>query len=80
MLWKSCDERAEFLAQHVINTGATVRSTATSFGISKSTVHKDLSYKLKHFNPGLYAFVKGRRRAPSKQRVKEDMHNANEFP
>ena len=51
-------DRAEILAEYVIETGATVRTCAQHFGISKSTVHKDLSYKLKHFNPGLYAFVK----------------------
>lgn len=51
-------ERCEILAEYVINTGATVRSTAHYYGISKSTVHKDLSYKLRYINPRLYDEVK----------------------
>ena len=51
-------ERAELLAEYVIETGATVRRSASHFGISKSTVHKDLTYKLKMINPRLYASVK----------------------
>ena len=52
-------ERCEILAEYVIETGATVRCAAQHFGISKSTVHKDLSYKLKYVNPILYGEVKG---------------------
>ena len=52
-------ERCEVLAEYVIETGATVRCTAQQFGISKSTVHKDLSQKLKYVNPALYSEVKG---------------------
>ena len=51
-------ERCEVLAEYVIDTGATVRATALHYGISKSTVHKDLSYKLKFINPRLYADAK----------------------
>lgn len=51
-------ERAELLAEYVINTGATVRVAANHFGISKSTVHKDLTCKLKYLNPGLFREVK----------------------
>ena len=51
-------DRCEALAEYVIDTGATVRATASHFGISKSTVHKDLSYKLKYHNPGMYRVVK----------------------
>ena len=51
-------ERAEVLAEYVIDTGATVRRAAVHFGISKSTVHKDLTYKLKMLNPSLYSSVK----------------------
>lgn len=46
-------ERAELLGEYVIDTGATVRCAAVRFGISKSTVHKDLTYKLKKINPVL---------------------------
>ncbi len=51
-------ERAELLAEYVIETGATVRGAATHFGVSKSTVHKDLTHKLKYINPSLYRSVK----------------------
>ena len=42
----------------MIDTGATVRQAAMHFGISKSTVHKDLSIKLKYINRSLYNEVK----------------------
>lgn len=51
-------ERCEVIAEYVIETGATVRVAAQNYGISKSTVHKDLSYKLRYINPGLYNRVK----------------------
>jgi len=51
-------ERSELLAEYVIDTGATVRATAAHFGVSKSTVHKDLTYKLRYLNPSLYSAVK----------------------
>ena len=51
-------ERAEVLAEYVIETGATVRACAQKFGISKSTVHKDLSLKLRFINKNLYLAVK----------------------
>ena len=51
-------ERCEVLGEYVIETKSTVRSTAQHFGISKSTVHKDLTHKLKNTNPGLYNEVK----------------------
>jgi len=51
-------ERAEMLAEYVIETGATVRACAAHFGISKSTVHKDLALKLRYINSSLYSEVK----------------------
>lgn len=51
-------ERAELIAEYVIDTGDTVRGAAHYFGISKSTVHKDLTHKLKYLNPSLYISVK----------------------
>jgi len=50
-------ERCEVIAEYVIDTGATVRTAAVRFGISKSTVHKDLAYKLKRVNKKLYDSV-----------------------
>ena len=51
-------DRAEILADYVIETGATVRATAHRFGISKSTVHKELTGKLRYIHPSLYRSVK----------------------
>ncbi len=51
-------ERCEVLAEYVIENNSTVRACASRFGISKSTVHKDLSSKLKAVNKNLYSDVK----------------------
>ena len=45
------EERAITLAQYIIETKDTVRSTAKKFGVSKSTVHKDVSDRLLKINP-----------------------------
>ena len=52
------EERACHLAVYMIETGATVRSAASHFGLSKSTVHKDLSQRLKQYNYALYLQVR----------------------
>ena len=52
------EERAVKLAQYIIETRATVRTAAAKFGISKSTVHKDLSERLPAFNRPLYLQAK----------------------
>lgn len=52
------ERRACELAAYVIETGATVRATARKFGISKSTVHKDLTQRLRKTQPGLYEQVR----------------------
>ena len=52
-------ERCEVIAEYVIETSDTVRGAAKHFGISKSTVHKDLAYKLKKINKNLYNRVNG---------------------
>lgn len=51
-------QRAVMLGQYIIENRATVRSAAKKFGISKSTVHKDVSERLKKENPLLYKEVK----------------------
>ena len=51
-------ERACELAVYMIEPGATVRAAARHFGISKSTVHKDLSQRLPQYNKLLYAQVR----------------------
>ena len=49
----SIDERAIELAHYIIDSKDTVRGAAKKFGISKSTVHKDVSERLKKVNPSL---------------------------
>ena len=49
----SIEERAISLAHYIIDSKDTVRGAAKKFGISKSTVHKDVSERLKKINPGL---------------------------
>ena len=51
------EERAVAIANYIIDHNATVRQTAKKFGISKSTVHKDVTDRLEHINPGLAADV-----------------------
>ena len=47
------EERAVEIGDYIIKTKATVRQTAKKFGISKSTVHKDVTERLSQTNPGL---------------------------
>lgn len=47
------EERAVELGEYIIESKATVRSAAKKFGISKSTVHKDITERLSRINPGL---------------------------
>ena len=49
------EERAIEIANFIIEEKATVRQTAKKFGISKSTVHKDVTDRLEHINPSLAA-------------------------
>ena len=52
------EERACDLAAYIIENKATVRAAAIRFGISKSTVHKDLTDRLPKVNPSLYKQVR----------------------
>lgn len=52
------EQRACELAEYIIENKATVRAAAKQFGISKSTVHKDLTERLKTINPALYSEVR----------------------
>lgn len=52
------ETRARELARFVLETGATVRTAARYYGVSKSTVHKDLTERLEKINPALYAQVR----------------------
>lgn len=53
----SYDERCEKLARYIIENNTTVRETAKIFGISKSTVHKDITEKLSKVNKALFLEV-----------------------
>ncbi len=55
---ESLEERACDLAVYIIENRTTVRAAAKKFGVSKSTVHKDLTERLPHVNPGLYGQVR----------------------
>ena len=52
------EKRACDLAVYIIENHATIRAAARQFGISKSTVHKDLTQRLSQCNRGLYLQVK----------------------
>ena len=52
-------QRAVTLGRYILENRSTVRAAARQFGISKSTVHKDVSERLKKEDPDLYSQVKG---------------------
>lgn len=51
-------ERCVRIGQYIMRTGDTVRGAAREFGMSKSSVHKDVHDRLRHVHPGLYEDVK----------------------
>ena len=52
------ENRVYEIANYIVETGSTVRSTAKTFAVSKSTVHKDVSERLMELDMGLYKKVK----------------------
>ena len=52
------EERARDLAAHIIENKATVRAAAARFGVSKSTVHKDMSERLEQIDRALWLRVR----------------------
>jgi putative DeoR family transcriptional regulator (stage III sporulation protein D) len=52
------EERAIEIGTYIIESNATVRQTAKKFGVSKSTVHKDVSERLNYINPVLAGEVR----------------------
>lgn len=52
------EERVCDLAAYIVDNQTTVRAAASHFGVSKSTVHKDLTERLKYINPSLYRQVR----------------------
>lgn len=59
MLRNNIEERVINTAHYIVENGATVRCAAKKFGISKSTVHKDMTERLRQLNPALYKDVAG---------------------
>lgn len=57
-MWQYIEERIESHARYVLETGCTVRACAKRFGTSKSTVHKDLTERLKKHDYALYLEVR----------------------
>ncbi|MBR3878912.1 MAG: sporulation transcriptional regulator SpoIIID [Clostridia bacterium] len=58
MYLASGKERCVVLGLYIVENNTTVRATASRFGISKSTVHKDITQSLKKINKSLYLDVK----------------------
>jgi putative DeoR family transcriptional regulator (stage III sporulation protein D) len=54
ILWEYIEERVIKCAEYIVETGCTVRACSARFGISKSTVHKDVSERLKYIDAQLY--------------------------
>ena len=55
---QSVDDRAAMLGEYIVQNKATVRRAAKQFGVSKSTVHKDVAERLRHVDMGLYKEVR----------------------
>lgn len=51
------ERRAVLLGEYIVQNGATVRAAAAAFGYSKSTVHKDVTRRLRRISPSLFAQV-----------------------
>ena len=69
MYLSSGKERCVVLGLYIVENNTTVRATASRFGISKSTVHKDVTQNLKNINKSLYLDVKS-----VLERNKEERH------
>lgn len=52
------EDRAIALAHYIVEKGATVRAAAKEFGISKSTVHKDVTARVERLDPALFREVR----------------------
>ena len=57
-MWNYIEERVLKCAEYIVETGCTVRACSAHFSISKSTVHKDVSERLKFINADLYERVR----------------------
>ena len=57
-MWEYIEERVIRCAEYIVETGCTVRACSAHFSISKSTVHKDVSERLRFLNADLYERVR----------------------
>ena len=57
-MWEYIQERVIKCAEYIVETGCTVRACSAHFGISKSTVHKDVTERLKYVDAYLYEDVR----------------------
>jgi len=57
-LWDYIEQRVIKCAEYIVETGCTVRACSAHFSISKSTVHKDVSERLKLIDEALYEEVR----------------------
>ena len=57
-MYSDIEERACDVARYIVENRSTVRAAAKEFGISKSTVHKDVTQRLEKVNPALFAEVR----------------------
>ena len=57
-MWNYIEERVLKCAEYIVETGCTVRACSAHFSISKSTVHKDVSERLKYVDNDLYERVR----------------------
>ena len=57
-MYSDIEERACDVARYIVENRSTVRAAAKEFGISKSTVHKDITQRLEKVNPTLFAEVR----------------------
>ncbi len=58
MMYIAADKaRCVVLGTYIVENRATVRATAARYGVSKSTVHKDVTEQLRHVDPALFAAV-----------------------
>ena len=57
-MWNYIEERVIKCAEYIVETGCTVRACSAHFSISKSTVHKDVSERLRYINADLFEQVR----------------------
>lgn len=57
-MYNDIEERACDVARYIVENKSTVRAAAKEFGISKSTVHKDITQRLEKVNPSLFDQVR----------------------